>query len=72
MSNKKYICPRCNNIMYWTGEICQNPNETRWCSALYQYKCINLNCRYESRYDELDSAGLHHKEMIDRGLFLEG
>ena len=57
MNSNKYICPKCNEEMCWTGEICQNPNEHRYCSILYVYQCGNIDCGYKSRYKNLDSAG---------------
>ncbi len=65
MSDKNYICPRCNSEMYWTGNIRQDIKEKRWCKILYQYRCNDPRCRYESNYDNLDSSGIRIKHMID-------
>lgn len=56
MRDNKYTCPICGEKMCWTGDICQNPNENRWCSVLYVYQCRNIDCRYKSKYEKLDSA----------------
>lgn len=64
MSVEKYICPRCGESMHWTGNISQNPNENRWCSVLYEYKCNNIRCGHKTKYDNLDSYGMRAKKMI--------
>ena len=67
MANDKYICPRCNSEMYWTGNISQDISEKRWLKILYHYKCGDPRCGYKSTYDELDSSGTRIKNMIDMG-----
>ena len=53
MDTKRYICPVCGNIMCWNGTVSQS-KETRWCSVVYHYHCINYKCRYECTFDALD------------------
>lgn len=65
MSNEKYICHLCGSQMYWTGYVSQDLNNKHYCDVLYQYRCGNHDCRYESKYKRLDSAGIRVKNMID-------
>lgn len=70
MSDEKYICPRCGNEMSWTGNISQDLSEKRYCAVVFEYECRNFKCLYKSKYNQLDSAGMRHKNMIDMGRVL--
>lgn len=66
MNNEKYSCPLCGNTMYWTGNISQNMNNKRYCSILYQYRCVGPNCIYESKYEQLDSSAIRRISYMNR------
>ena len=51
-----FICPRCGKELYWTGDVCQNPNENRWAAIEYVYECRNIDCNYKLYSDKRSPA----------------